>query len=241
MKLGQPVPFVMDVYLATAGMVANSDELEFAKEMLKRVPAFYRDHPTLNLIKMRDDLDKQTWTAAQYKGIYDGTQITEEHTAAYWPLRARLVEEQVKLLNDKGVKPNIMEYAPGSLWLAYGLRHKGLSFTYEHISLDHVKDDFERPVNPEFNIFCAFEIIEHLSDETDIYKNYLKFNKRADLVFISTPLYTFAGGMDDWENRPLGHLRTYTPKELVRVVSEMFHGYEWGVAHDNTIVLMGKR
>jgi hypothetical protein len=132
-----------------------------------------------------------------------------------------------------------MELAPGALILREGLALTRLDVTYEHLGLDarHVIE----PKEGAFKIFCAFEIIEHLANEWEIYQNYLKFGREADVIMISTPLFTYGGGMDDWRNRPLGHLRTYTPTELVSVCSKMFQGYQWTMTIDDTIVCVGRK
>lgn len=239
--IGEPLFFDVDVYLSACEMLIQSDEVERAFLMLDNMPAFYRDNPPERAIEIRNSLHRQLFTPVQYKGIYKGLEITPADTEKHWPLRARVTEAIVKELNAKGVTPNIMELAGGSLWLPQGLVHKHLQFTYEHLSLDDVEHFFAKPDKPSVNIFCAFELIEHLTNEWEIYQNYLKFNREADIILISTPLYTYAGGMFDWRNNPLGHLRTYTPGELHLILVKMFKGYEWVCHTDDTIVFEGKK
>lgn len=80
-------------------------------------------------------------------------------------------------------------------------------------------------------IFVATELIEHLWHEADIYVEFLRAGGKADIVHISTPLYTFDGMTDDpkyWESKgDLGHLRTYTPNELSVTVAKMFPQYDF--------------
>lgn len=238
MKQGQPTFFNMDVYLSVVGMMINADEPIRALWMLDNVPAFFRDNPPPQLLDMREKLHRQLWTSVQYSGIYRGVTITPEHTAQHWPLRAKLLEEEIRDLNSKGIIPNVCELAGGSGWLPAGMKHKELQFSYEHMSLDGVSLEQQEC---SYNIFVAFELIEHLSDPWDIYRNALKFKRSFNLVVLSTPLYTFEGGMDDWENRELGHLCTFTPGEFHKIANEMFKGYAWTCALDSTIVLMGKK
>lgn len=237
----KPVLFNTDVYLSAVEMMICADEVERAIWMLDNMPAWYRDNPPERAIEIRRSLNRQLFTPCQYKGIYKGLEITPAHTEAHWPLRARVMEAVVKEQNDKNVTPNIMELAGGSMWLPQGLIHKHCQFTYESMSLDEVDNGYTKPDKPVFNIFCAFEIIEHLSNEWEIYQNYLKFNREADVVMLSTPLYTFGGGQVEWRTSPLGHLRTYTINEFHAICSKMFQGYEWTCNTDDTIVMTGRR
>lgn len=239
--IGKPQHFDVEHYLTSVSMMIDADEVERAFWMLENLPGYYRDYPPERAVKMKERLHRQLFTPVQYKGIYKEVMIDEQHTKEHWPTRAALVEGLVMNLNKVNIVPNIMELAPGSEWLAWGLRHHGMKFTYERLSLDDDSHQFDKALGPTFNIFCAFEIIEHLYNEFEIYQNYLKFDKKADIVLISTPLYTYAGGMPDWETRALGHLRTYTPKELEDKAREMFPGYVWLTQSDYVIHVMGKK
>jgi hypothetical protein len=236
--IGRPRFFDIDIYLSVVEGMINADEVERAFWMLKNPPAFYRKYPPKRLLEIKERLHRQVWTPVQYKGIYEGAKIDVENQP--WPLRAQKLEEIIRANN--GGLAHVMELAPGGHWLAEGLKHKGLRFTYESLGLDGEWAESEKP-GPKFGdwIFCAFEIIEHLSNEWEIYQNYLKFNKPADIVMLSTPLFTYGGGMDNWQSRELGHLRTYTPEEFHSVANQMFSGFQWHCLTDDTILLIGRR
>ncbi len=239
MSIGKPRFFDPDIYLKAVDGMINADEVLTALRMLDTMPAYYRDNPYPPAVRMRERLHRQLFTPIQYKGLYKNIEITKEDTATHWPLRARLLEDEVKKLNGYDKTPLIMELAPGSMWLREGLKHKNRDFNYQHLSLD---DEYlECPAQIDNVIFCAFELIEHLHCEDEIYQNYLKFDRPADIVMFSTPLYTYAGGMDNWQDRQLGHLRTYTPGELHKAVAKNFQGFEWSIAIDDTIVLTGRK
>jgi hypothetical protein len=235
MGTGRPRFFDVDVYLSAVEHMINADEVERAFHMLDNMPAYYREHPPKRAAEIRESLNRQLFTPVQYKGIYDGAAI--DHATMPWPMRAQKLEE---LVRESVIVPHIMELAPGGHWIAEGLRHRGLDFTYESLGLD-AGDWADASKGDGPAIFCAFEIIEHLANEQEIYQNYLKFNRPADVVMISTPLYTYAGGMDEWRERALGHLRTYTPTELHAVVARMFQGFDWHCYLDDTILLKGVR
>ena len=237
-RLGRPRFFDIDIYLSAVEGMINADEVERALWMLDNVPAYFRQNPTPRLSEIRKSLHRQLFTPVQYKGIYDGAAIDVENQ--HWPMRAVKLEELIREYNNQGQRPHLMELAPGGGWMRAGLEHKKCAFTYEWLGLDYGTGGVDPAIPGEPVIFCAFEIIEHLSNEWEIYQNYLKFGKPADVVMLSTPLFTYAGGMDDWRNRPLGHLRTYSPIEFHTVVAKMFQGLERQCFTDDTILLVGR-
>lgn len=243
LDLGRPKFFNVDQYLDVVEAMINADEVERAFWMLDNMPGYYRDHVPERATKIRKSLHRQLFTPVQYQGIYKSVDLYNEAEAIqHWTGKAQVVEGIVRQYNEEGIAPNLMELAPGSMWLPTGLKAKGLKFTYEHKSIDHVSDvPFLIPEGKEPSIFVALEFIEHLWHESEIYENYLKFNKEAKHIVLSTPLYTCFGGLDHWEERPLGHLRTYTPKEFLETASRMFIGYKWNVFLETSIVLHGVR
>lgn len=237
---GKPLFFDLERYLDSVEDMINADEVERAFWMLDNMPAYYRDHVPERAESIRKNLHKNLWTAVQYIGAHDSTIIDREQLMLEWPGRGKVVESIVCALNATSQTPNIMELAPGTYWLPVGLKHKGYNFTYEHLNVDQYDTVFEKPKGDEPNIFVAFEIIEHLANEFEIYQNYLKFAKRADFIAVSTPLYTINGGEDKWHSRDLGHLRTYTPKEVQTLLERMFKGYNWTLYVDESITALGR-
>jgi hypothetical protein len=230
---GYPQFFSLDNYYTLVKQYVSADEVERALWLLDNPPAYFRDNPPKELLELKERLHRALWTPAQYRGIYEGVS-----DSSHWPHRAEVLCEVFQQWREEGW--HLMEIAPGSHWLRDGLKKRNFDFTYEYIGLD--RSEFCE--SSEFNaqIFVAFEIIEHLANPWEIYQNYLKFGKTADTVVISTPLYTYAGGMHpDDLNRPMGHLRAYTPRELHKCVSEMFQGYEWTCHLADTITLVGNK
>lgn len=243
---GKPAFFDPDIYLSVVEMLISSDEVERAFRMLGNMPAYYRDFPPARALEIERSLHRQLFTPTQYAmADRDGHGLDKDTIGQYWPGRAQVLGAKIKELNDQGIKPNLMEIGPGTFWLPYSLRLKKLDFTYEYQSLTHRELDplpFDKPPEKSgVNIFVAFELIEHLSNENEIFQAYLKFNKDAKHVLLSTPLYTWGGGMKEWRDNALGHLRTYTPKEFMDKAQEMFVGFDWTCVADDTIILCGGR
>lgn len=231
MDTGKPLFFSLDTFFALVDMYISADEVETALYLLDHLPAYYRDRPPKRLLETKQDLHRQLWTPSQYKGIYDSVENASE-----WPYRAQVLEDVIKKID---APVHIMEFGPGSMFIRNGLDKRGYAYSYEYISLD--KSELAETTNG-CNMFVCFETIEHLSNPFEIYQNYLKFGKTADYVLCSTPLYTYGGGMGlEWRNRPLGHLRTYTPSEFHASLSKMFIGYEWSCHMHDTITMVGKK
>lgn len=233
-NLGKPNFFDIDKYLDCVEGMILADEVERAFCMISNPPAWYRDNEPERLKEIRQSLHQAMFTPVEYAQA--DREIDGPGTA--WPDRAEILNE---LANKIKGTFHIMELGPGSHWLSHGLMSRGHKFTYESRSLNAI---MRAPVDgPGPNIFVAYELIEHLQNENELFQGYLKFGKKAQFICISTPLYTFSGGMNQWRGQALGHLRAYTPKEFSRVVTSMFEGYDWKqyLNADCTQVLVGER
>lgn len=156
--------------------------------------------------------------------------------------RGPLMVDTVKAYNDQGLVPFIWEMGPANFWLPHGLIKKGLKFKYFATSLnkkalednkerlkDVWQDKPDKSDNPNFNqpeIFVCFEVIEHLWNLNDILHQYQIYGANAETILLSTPLNTLLGGVPEWK-RDIGHLRTFTSKELALIAESMFPGYDW--------------
>jgi len=236
---GQPQFFNVDRYLDATEDMINADEVERAFWMLDNLPAYYRDHVPARAIEIKESLHRQLFTAVQYLSI--GQEIDLDLTLSNFPGRAQILQKMIERLNSENNIPHLMDYAPGAHWIQKCLLQLGLRFTYEWKGLDYDGPPELIPEPDAKVIFTAFEIIEHLSNEWEIYQNYLKFSRPADIVMLSTPFYSCPKSGPDWRNQALGHLRTYTPVEFMNIIGKMFQGFEWECFTDETIILIGKK
>lgn len=222
-NVGRPSYFDVDKYLSCVEEMITCDEVQIALDMLDRLPGWYRDHVPVAASAIRDRLLRQFFTTLDYSK--NGEMIADEETALTYLSQphGQIVFRKCQELNDKGIIPHIEELGPGNYWLPLGLKAKGIKFTYFGPSLNQgmqSQASFELgsawmpSATSSTTLFVCFEMLEHMKSTDDIYHHFIKHCSDAKYIFISTPMYTFGGGMGDWFNNDLGHLRTYTPKEF---------------------------
>ncbi len=232
--------FDPDKWLDLVEAYFNCDEVALGLELLDRAPSWYRENVPERARKLREQIHRQLWTPVQYVGLYGTMQVSEQEALAGWSHRYDAIERVVVDALTKGRDVHVSELAPGAHILPAGLRAKGHAFTYEPVSLDPMPTK-PVPADGAFHVFVCLETIEHLWNPWEIFQNYLKLDRPADAVVISTPLHTYAGGFPDWHSRPLGHIKCFSPASLHACVSRMFQGYEWSVELSDVIVLIGKK
>lgn len=235
-------------WLDKANILTAYDEPLMALKSLEDVPGYYRDHKDPQIEALRRKILSKLVTPHWYMNCHDSILGKEESkNMIQYTLRGSQMLKEVKALNEKGLTPLIVEFAPGEFWLPIGLWEHGCRFSYVPIGLS------EKALN-EFNtqyptyematsptIYCAFEIIEHLHFESDIQIEIERLGLKPDIIHLSTPLYSFDGRASslDWGNKDLGHLRTYTPNEFAQVAMKMFRGYSWKLIPDQVMHLRG--
>lgn len=253
---GRPNYFNLDMFLAVTEQLIISDEVETAFWMLDNLPGWYRDNVPYQVIKMREQLHRKLFTPIEYSKIEcKGSSLFRQEKSlvrdsifASLP-RAQQVRLLVKQLNDQGETPHIIEMGPGSYFIPHGLSADNLKFTYFGEGLNSKDNDeafidikeWREVGSSKVNIFISFEIIEHLHNPSEIYQYSLKHNLDFDYIYLSTPLYTWGGGNPNWWNADLGHLRTYTPSELLSFAKRYWPNYDWTTYLGSEIHLEGKR
>lgn len=238
--MGKPSFFHVDMACDVVEQLITCDEVERALLLLNNFPSWYREYPTERMKEIRQSLHQALFTPFDYAKA-DREAAASHVPPDYWPARGEILLETVREVNANGQVPHIMELGPGTSWLSYGLRAKECKFTYEFQSLDHIGTSASED-GP--NILVAYELIEHLSNELELYQAYLKFGKKAQKCFFSTPLHTYAGGMPSWRGQALGHLRAYSPKEFREAVQGMFTEFTFDKHYsfnDGTQVVVGTR
>lgn len=268
--LGKPRFFNPEDYLDVVEQMVAADEIIFALKMLDNMPGYYRMHPYPRAVQLKKDLYKHISNVSAYSDDeYETYENSLRHQSKLNPdfdwankglaamidipfvyPRAPLALQEIKKLNELGKIPHIFEMGSANFYLPYGLLDKGCKFTYyadtlnKKALIDHkerLKHIWkEKPDHEQPQVFICFETIEHLWDEKDILHQYHKYGADADVIMMSTPCCTLLGGVPDYK-RELGHLRTFTPNELIEIAQRFWPGYEWSFCLNHMMVAVGTK
>lgn len=240
--------------LLWADLLIQSDELQKAEKLLYEfLPGYYRDNPPAQVVEMRQKLHRYMMNVQDYMCNPNDVKISSVDQSVNnvnGLLRGALIKRTVEEYNKKDITPHIFDMGPGDFWLPIGLAASKFRFTYEcsvlsTASLEAAKPFFQDHVSKGSGprIFVACELIEHLRDERDIVHSMNKYCPNPEEVHLSTPLYTFGGGVKDWDSKPgLGqHMRTYTPHEFMAASSTLFPGYTFEYYPSEVQSVVGKK
>lgn len=245
--------FNEDLCVQYVETLVRNDEVERALLVLDNVPAFYRQAPTPKLVQIREEIQKARYTAATYVNSELDAAVDKESALVIFQsqLRWRLLGEEVKRCNDRGVVPHIVDVGPGTYVLPYGLEALGLDFTYWDVGINAKAQELtkdlprERPLTDTgltYYIFAGLEIIEHLPDPSELVVEALRHCFHwPERIHLSTPLFTFDTDHSDWRTAGLPHLRAYTPAEFYNEANRLFPGYQWDLISDRIMSLRGQR
>ena len=239
--VGFPKYFDLDKYLDAVESMVCADEIKFALVMLENLPGYHRDHYPERATKIKNNIYTQCMTVYEYvNDKKESKEETEEWYKAdldqHWRLphfnpRGKAIMDTVNHLNSDGFCVNIVELGPFNYWLPVALQSEKCDFMYTPININpHHKCPVVTKVTsdkPTKHIFVCFEVIEHLWNEDEVFHYAAKTQLDYDFVFISTPKYTCGGGLPDWATRELGHIRTWTPKELTNYCYKHWPQLKW--------------
>lgn len=232
--------FNIDSFLDVAETLLRSDDTLLALEFLERfLPGYYRDHYPKQLLDLKREVMAKLATTTFY-ATHKGFELTVTDDFCENmknTLRGIFISADIKLLNENGFTPHVYDHGPGEGALPLHLQKEGLKFTYEQAYVNHptyeaTKHRFEKIEKPrdlnQPTIWVSTEVVEHLHCEKEIRFEMEQRCGKADIVHISTPLYTFNPNVESWRDIGwLGHLRTYTPKEFQQMLISLFPDYHW--------------
>ncbi len=240
-QMGCLKDFDVSCFIKAAEELLRADETLRALQLLDNLPAYQRDFVPPEVAALRRQIQKVIATPNFY-ATSRGYEMSAHDDSIYQmhkSLRGYLAVKEVQRINDNGLAPHIIDFAPGEYWLPAILDLKKLKFTYfpvylNHPSYEHYRDRFIKyciptalPDSPV--IYFAGEVIEHLHKEDELRYEMERNHGLADVVHISTPCYTFDINCTDWKAKgDLGHLRAYTPNEFAGKITTMFP--EYGIA-----------
>lgn len=250
--LGIPKHFDPDHYLDSVEQMICCDEIETALYMLSHMPGYYRDNPPERALEIKRKLYKQLMSITDYandpgetkeQAESGGVELKDHWKHPHYHPRGEIMTSLCKTLNEAGYYAEIHEFGPAMGWLPAALEDLKIEHSYNGYDIKGNKKQ-EHLINSDLKkrtVFCSFEVIEHLWNPDDIYHCYAKTGIDADYIAIGCPQYTLYGGLPGWDYRELGHLRTYTPMELLDFCQKHWHGYDWQFHSSNMMLMYGKK
>lgn len=230
--------FNVQCFIDAAEELLRSDETIRALNLLDNLPAWYRDNPPDTVTRLKREVMAKIATSSFYATStgYELTAPPDTHKQTHLTLRGKLLLNDVRNLNKQGIWPHIVDMGPGEFWTPMMLDYQQTSFSYEPAyvnspSYEHYKEKFSK-YKLQFDgkhptIMFAGEIIEHLWEPKEIRFEMERRIGLADIIHISTPLYTFNYKCKHWNDiGDLGHLRAFTPNEFNSLIISMFPEYE---------------
>lgn len=252
-RIGSIEEFSVKPWVDAANYLVAYDDPLRALELLDLLPGYYRDHYPIELQNLKSKIYEKLATPAFYARAVENqiVSLAEAKSGAQSIPRFAILKQHLESIQ----KPvHITELAPGPYVVPQMMINSGVDFTYNAVSLnpslereakDKLEGHWRSTIDPDrFKVLVAFEFIEHLHHEQDIWTDSLRAGMDdPDAIHISTPKYTFDGRKEalNWEDKDLGHLRTYTPNEFVKVISQMFLGYKWELYDGAVMHLKGVR
>lgn len=233
--------FNVKAFIDAALELVRGDDVLLALDLLEMLPAIYRETPPKEISDLKTLLLSRIATPLFYATDELKLHIAEpEEAMSYLPLlRSQLLVNDVKELNAKDEMPHLVDWGPGNFYVPVMLAELGCFFTYNPITLtresrraflDRYPHMQGEPDTNDPMIFFACEILEHLLEPKELKTTMLQHGGMADIVHISTPLYTFDGRVRadgaDGVRDVLGHLRAFTPQEFLTTVQNLFPGYQ---------------
>lgn len=252
-EIGKSPHFNLAKWIDAIEMMILSDEVETALYMIDHPPGWWRDNKAPELIEIKKTLMRRTFDVfgyANYEDLSDPDKAAMGIHAEDVQTRAQVLGEAIKKLNQEIKIPFVYEIGPGPGWLPLGMQKLELKFNYFAQTLNNKAIDFlatfvkgwrEKPEPDQKTMFVCYEILEHLWRPDDIEHWALRSGMEFDYVFLSTPKYTCYWPDNNWREKHLGHLRTWTPNEFLVFADKTFKNYKWTLYDGPSMVLKGER
>jgi len=259
-NIGRPYFFNPSLYLQCVEMMIRSDELMLALHMLDNPPGWYRDNYPVEFKQAKETLYKNIYDQIQY-GTDDGEAgcdrsfgenqwLGGSHENYTYP-RAQIIEDAITQLNANGEKPWIYDLGCSHGNLPLGLLKNKKQFTYLGRGINYrIQEKLkgwlgdvwqDKPTPGQTTWLCCFEVLEHCFNPHDLIHSAYKVGVEFDRIFLSTPKYTLGHGLYNWKDRPLGHVRTYTPREFHEFAHKAFPDHKFALIDAVSMVLIGSR
>jgi SAM-dependent methyltransferase len=155
-----------------------------------------------------------------------------EKTHFWFVTRKEYITTNIQKYPPKGKK--IADYGGGTGDIAHHLQNAGYEVTlYDYYEeglkiaksrgIKKVKKiDLNAPLPPkQYDVVCAFDVIEHFENDTALLKQFNKSLKKDGVIYITVPAHPLL-----WQKTDIigGHYRRYNRKTMTKLLTET--GYE---------------
>lgn len=255
-EIGKPLFWTVERHVEAVEQLIRADEIDLAMQMCDMVPSFYRtpERYPKELGDIKQAVARQLYDQIEYSNDDEEAECTREFGEAQWTNgymhpRADIIKNILKELWPK--TPWIFDLGCSHGNLALGLMQDNLGFTYKGVGLNwrivqkvkkwcglHWSD---KPVNQQPTILFCSEVLEHASRVEDIVTTALKECVDWDVVILSVPLNTLGGGLPNYTDRRLGHVRCFSEHELYAFASKHWPGRKWELTLADSQVIVGRK
>lgn len=252
-NLCRPLYFDLQAHIACIESLLRSDEIEMALKLCDMVPAWYRDNYPVELKEIKQTVARQIYDQIEYSNDDEEAECTREFGEAqadngYQYPRLNLLEKILSELHSAWIFE--IGCSHGNLPLAL-MKHGSNNWTYKGVGLNWrivqkvmgwVDQRWSNyPGTEQTKILYCSETLEHASRTEDIV---ITANKECidwDVILLSVPLGTLGGGLPNWRDRRLGHVRCFTPREFIAFADKSWPGYRWELTISPSMVLVGRK
>lgn len=255
-NVGKPSYWNIQKHVDAVEQLIRADDIDLAIQMCDMIPSYYRhpDRYPKELSNIKQVVARQLYDQVEYSNDDEEADCTREFGEAQWSSgymhpRAEIILKVLKQMWPK--TPWIFDLGCSHGNLPLGLMRENLGFTYKGVGLNwrivqkvkkwcglHWSD---RPVNQQPTILFCSEVLEHASRVEDIATTALKECVDWDVVILSVPLNTLGGGLPDYTNRRLGHVRTFNEHDLYALANKYWPGRKWELTLAESQVIVGRK
>lgn len=257
-SMGRPLFFSLDAHIQAVESLIKSDEIDMALKLCDMVPAWYRENYPPELTEIKRTVARQLYDQIEYANDDEEANCTREFGEAqadngYQFPRLNILEGIInEYCAGEYYAPWIFEVgcSHGNLPLAL-LKHGIDYWEYKGVGLNwrivqKVREWVARrwcgkPIKNQPTILYCTEVLEHASRLEDIVITANKECVDWDVILLSVPLGTLGGGLPNWRDRRLGHVRTFTANELFQFANTSWPGYAWEMTLAPSTVIVGRK
>lgn len=259
-EVGKPLFWTVERHVEAVEQLIRADEIDLALQLCDMVPSFYRtpERYPKELSEIRQTVARQLYDQIEYANDDEEAECARAFGEAQWSSgymypRAEILEREVDRLDDGNLGPWVFDLGCSHGNAPLGLIKLRKRFTYKGVGLnwrivqkvrewcgDKWADAPDKTQGQHTILFCT-EVLEHASRVEDIVTTALKEGVDWDVIILSVPLNTLGGGLPNYTDRRLGHVRCFNEHELYAFASKHWPGRKWELTLADSQVIVGRK